>query len=194
MYEFGVGAEQQTLPAFTGGTPAEVVILPGAESEKPAWRLLELGSLTGRPWRAKVTWGYAAGVNPTALCDVPSATRICLFARSLTVHGFNQSNAENRVRVLATAVPGPIPTQNQLAYHLTAPTNEPIDVPAFARSVWVDSAELAAPVELTLDDPDNTAIARFVSPLPGGGVPLALCNRVRVTCAVRCRVVFALTW
>lgn len=193
-FQFGVGANEEILPAFDGtGNPKEVNLLR-AESDEPAWRIVELGSQIGRPWRAKITWGYAAGFNPTAQCDVPAATRVCLFAKTLIISGLNQTNLDNRVRALATAVPGPIPTQNQLCYFFDAPANEAVEVPAFAQRVWVDSVHPASPVDLTLDDPNNNAIARFTTGVPSGGVPLALCNRVRLTCAVRCRVVFALTW
>lgn len=194
---FGVSAEQKLLPAFSGtGSPEEVNFFgSGAESEEPAWRLLELGSSDGRPWRARIQWAYATGQMTTAQVDIPSAARVSLFAKSLLVTGLNQANVANRVRVLVSDVPGPIPTRNYLTTHLRTPTNVVVDVPAFAQTAWVDTSDPASPADVSFDDPNNNLIARFTSSgLPSGGVPLALCNRLRVTCAVDCRVVFALAW
>ena len=89
---------------------ASPVLLLNAESRAGAWRLIEAHSQDGNPFDLHLAWSAGAGSGAAAKVTVPNATRICVFARSLTLRAANLSSAMNRVGV--NVPDGFAPTQN----------------------------------------------------------------------------------
>jgi hypothetical protein len=185
-------AHQQVLgPA--GKTPALVEHLR-AEACAGTWRIVEAFSASGAPFELWLSWSGGDGVGQEARVTVGRATRLAVFASSLTARVANLSPSENRVCCVVTD--GYCVSANQLEVRgVVGPDGVPVTVPIppYATHVRLDSASTGVPPLLSLHDGAGEALARTSAPT--GALPLGGAANVQVTAVptTAFRVVFQLS-
>jgi len=111
--------------------------LLSASADATAWRIVELGSDSDRPFRAHLSW--FGGDSPTpaeARLSVARRARVCLYAKRLDVHVQNVTNAPNTVSAFVQDSAVAVPTANTLEVWFDGAAFIPI--PPFATRVRVD--------------------------------------------------------
>ena len=172
--------------------------LLSAEADGAAWRLLDLFSRDAAPFEVELAWSAGSGTGASAQLTVARASRIAVYARSLTVRAANLGAGVNRVGV--TAADGFALSRNvfevRAASDGIAPV--PIPIPPFAEGVRVDLGDAALLAAARLQLFDGSGAQRADVPLdaqPAGGTPIggAASCLVTTTGATTLRAVFTLS-
>lgn len=151
-------------------------LLAPTHAHRGAWRVVDLFSEDARrPWRAELRWGAGGAQGQLALISIARATRVCVFASSLTVRAQNWSTSKHHVSV--AVADGFDPSRNQLEYQDAVDAGFPVelDIPPFADRLHVEVADrtLAGTTEIRQFDAAGTEFGRcLVSDIYGGpGLP-----------------------
>jgi len=133
-------SDSQELPPISGGLVTSHDLL-NAESDGAAWRLIEAFSERGLPFELALRWSGGSGTGASGKLTIANASRVCIFARSLTLSAANLANTPNRVGV--TVADGFAPTANVWEYRASCDGHTPIQlpVPPFALSFQVHLAK-----------------------------------------------------
>lgn len=95
LTELSLRHERCELPARST-TPVRLL---HAEAASATWRLVHVFSEVGRAFEVSLSWSVAGAQGMSARVTVPTATRICVFARSIQVDVLSLSDDKNPVAV-----------------------------------------------------------------------------------------------
>ena len=194
-------ADTVDLPAVA--TPADgnvsgiPVDLLDAESDRDAWRVVEVFTHASLPFDIELRWSAGSGSGARAQITVARSARVCVRARTVTVRATNLGRATNRVGV--TIADGFAVTSNHFEVRgdATDADGSPIvPVPPFATHVRVDVADPAAldtHVDLVAGN-DRVYASVPVRSIPALGLPLGAALRLELhpTAPTAWRAVFTL--
>lgn len=166
------------------GTDRPTLELLNADSGAAAWRLVECFSEKGLPFELSLRWSGGAGTGAHARVTVAHATRICVFARAITILATNLATTPNRVGV--TVADGFAPTANVWEQRLSCDGSTPLrlTVPPFALSFQVHLAERAAlpGASLSIVDGMGSVQSRYPGLTPtGSAIPVGGAAYIEVT-------------
>jgi hypothetical protein len=170
--------------------------LLSAESGKAAWRLVEFFGLAVRPspFLARIEWSSGGGAGGRVDVVVPTATRVCIMARSVRVKVAHRLNAAQTVGV--NIADGRESTDNVWEeWHTGAVGPASIPIPMFAQRARFEAADIAALAAAQLDFKDGlgTLRGRFTGGAqPSAGISIAGAKSLEVTCTAAARVLFDL--
>ena len=158
------------------------------------WRIVQAVSLDSRPWQMRLAWTAGEGQGFETEITCARAVRTCLFARDLTIHAANLTNATNRVVV--TIPDGFMPTSNQLEVRGSqAVGDQEVTIPQFATHVRLDLETDSAYTTsyLRLRDPSLTTRALvYANAQPDAGIPIGAAYDLYVNATASWRVTFTL--
>lgn len=196
LTDLTVRSDIVSLPAVRLQTPAPVVLQ--GEAAAGAWRIVELWSLQGLPFRAWLEWSAGDGAQRQAWVDAGRATRVCIFARSVTVRVANQTTTGHSVA--AAIADGFTQTQNVVdePVVLVAGTPLVIDIPPYAERVeaGVFSRTVLATTTIQLLDALGNQVQELnLSELNTAvGIPTGVMRQIRLNGGNgRARALFRLT-
>src|SRR5262245_52784336 len=86
-----------TLAAWGGSGDPPLQDLLAGEACEGRWRVVELISLSARPFDVLLGWTGGQGGNLSARLTISRGTRVGIYACSLTVRAANLAKAENTV-------------------------------------------------------------------------------------------------
>ena len=174
-----------------------LVELLRGEDRGSAWRVVDLYG--DAPFEAKLRWTAAAGLGPEVLLTVARGTRICVFARSVSVEARSLVERDVAAGVNIGDSSDATPTRNvlevfgQLVEELDAVQPVTVPVASFAQTVRLDGEEPSLVLELLNAGGDVLAKATLAGQ-PPQGLPLGSAADVRVNAesASPFRLVFGL--
>ncbi|MCP4810540.1 MAG: hypothetical protein GY884_34845 [Proteobacteria bacterium] len=186
---------RSTSLALPGG--GSLVELLRGEDRRSAWRVVDLYG--DAPFEARLRWTAAAGLGPEVLLTVARGTRICVFARSVSVEARSLIAGEVAAGVNIGDSSDATPTRNvlevfgQLAEELDSVQPVTTPVASFAQTVRIDGQEPSLVLELLTSGGGVLAKAGLADQ-PPQGLPLGSASRVRVSAEVAApfRLVFGL--
>ena len=183
-----------TLPARTGAAPGpETIVLSSMDPQGPHWRLITIGSPGAKPFNLLIEWTAAGTTSPRARLSVASGTQICVYARSVTIKGYNLHNVDNPI-ICGIADSGSMNTANtyEIEYQ-TAPAGAVLEIASFARRVRLEVSDTTAVARLDFYNGNGVLLATWPwASIPSDGVPPGGADRIVVTSDFPCRVVFDL--
>lgn len=149
--------------------------LLNAESRADTWRIVEAFSRPGLPFALELSWASGSGSGTKARVTVAHASRICVFARSLSLRAANLSAQGNRVAV--TVADGFAPCRNQWEVTGTVSEGSPaaIPVPPYAERLRVEVADPLKNPNTLVRLVDGLGVVRSsfrVDEQPSHGVPV----------------------
>lgn len=195
-------SDQETLPVYVAGSTPSFVKLGTPEAQLGYWRLLEVWSLDGRPFQLSLDWTGGGGGGQSALITVARATRVCIFARGMTIRAANLSTAgTNRVAFTTADLIAPVPTNNVFeVVAVEPPGGVPLSftIPPYAVRCRIETSTVAslAATDVEVVDGSSNVISKFFAntqPSEGffcGGQVATL--RVTPPAGVRARITFHL--
>lgn len=137
-------SSQERLVATPAGKDPVVTDLLRAEACAGAWRIVEAFSASGGPFELLVAWSGGDGVGQEARLTVPRATRLAVYASSMTVRVANLVPVENRVG--CSVADGYCVSANQYEVRGVVPSSAaapiPVAIPPFATNVRVDVSDV----------------------------------------------------
>lgn len=174
-------ADVRELPVFSG--TLELRDLLQGESQYATWRLVEVFSDKGLPFELELRWSGGAGSGAWSKLTVASATRICLFARSITLRAANLSSDVNRVGV--TIADGFAPTTNTYEQRDTCDAVTPVrfSIPPFAQTFSLQLADRGKLPGAVISFFDGTGAVRGQvsgATQPGEGILVGGTGRIEV--------------
>ena len=180
------------LPA--GGSLVELL---RGEDRRSAWRVVDLYG--DAPFEARLRWTAAAGLGPEVLLTVARGTRICVFARSVSIEARSLVEQPVAAGVNIGDSSDATPTRNvlevsgQLVEELEAVQPVTVPVASFAQTVRLDGEEPSLVLEL-LTAADDALAKGTLADQPPEGLPLGSADKVRVSAqaATPFRLVFGL--
>ena len=89
----------EALPVRVNGAALSFKRVLAPEAQESTWRLVELFSVDSRPFEARLSWTGAHSASQYAQLTITRGTRICVWARSLTIDLANLSGSINKVAV-----------------------------------------------------------------------------------------------
>jgi len=193
-------SDQAELPPSADGVQAgPSVALLSAEADADGWRILEVFSRSGRPFEVDVAWSSGSGSGARATVTVASATRIGLFARSLTVRAASLAAETHRVGI--NVADGKLVTRNQHEVRGSVSEGGPliVPVPPFATHARVELGVLNLDTVTqvrVLDAFDTARSVLLASQQPSGGIPVGGAAALRIShnqSLADARVVFQLS-
>lgn len=183
-----------TLPARPAGVRVgELRRVLHFEGDETLPRVLDIGSLVGHPFDAQLSWAGSDGVAAKAILSVATGTRVCVVARTLDVHLGNRIGFDHEV--VALLADGLVATSNVYDIDFeTAPTNENVPIPSFARAVVLQTSSTNATGTLSLRNGNDVGVAGWpINALPALPIPVGGASRLVVSCSSPCRVVYLLS-
>lgn len=153
-------------------------LLHSASADAPWWRVVELSSDDGLPFRAKLSWwGGTSPVGAEVRLSVSRRARVCLYAKRIDIHMQNLASDANDLRAFIQDTPVAIPTRNALEVWFDGSGDGGVflDVPPFAHSVRVDRNALGdGDGFFLLARPPAPAADPSVAPVGFGATALSL--------------------
>ncbi len=145
-------SSQERLVATPAGKDPVVTDLLRAEACAGAWRIVEAFSASGGPFELLVAWSGGDGVGQEARLTVPRATRLAVYASSMTVRVANLVPVENRVG--CSVADGYCVSANQYEVRGVVPSSAsppiPVAIPPFARELINPARPTAIPASVPL--------------------------------------------
>ncbi len=192
-------ADVKTLAPRSLLTPITLADHLNAEACEGAWRLIELASLSNLPFQAELRWSGGRGAGANVRFTVSRGTRICVFARTLTVRTANLAAGDSN-QVVVSVPDGYADTQNQFEEEGSGEQGDsiPIDIPPFAQFVRIGLAIPTAYSNVNVELVDGLGTVRESHQLdqqPGGnGIPIGAATQMRLNfnTSTEYRVVFVL--
>ena len=157
----------EALPVRVNGAALKFVRVLAPEAKESAWRLVEFFSVDLRPFEVRLSWTGAHSASQYAQLTITRGTRICVWARSLTIDLANLSGSINKVAVSIGA--------------------RSLAIPPWAASLRVDTSNPTAMPNFTIrliDGNGNLMAALLGNAQPGEGVPLGGAEKVELTSTV----------
>lgn len=184
----------EALPARDADGGRFTDLVRASVASRDAWRIVELDSPDAAPFEARLSWTSGDAAERQVEVDVSRSTRLCLFARSLSVRARNHTNQS--ARLLVSIADGHTATENHRVVRGSGLGQAlAVDIPAFARRVRFDHVTPSSYATSTFDllDPDGDPIARHtLKDQPPLGVALAGVAGLQVTTEGAFRAVFTL--
>lgn len=194
--DMSIRAGTAELAAFAGQLRFQDLLK--GEAEQGAWRLVEAFSEGGQPFELEARWSAGTGSGASIKLTIAHASRVCLFARSLTLSVANLTNSLNRVGV--TVADGFAPTANVWEYRATCDgvTAVRVPVPPFALFLQAHLADRTAlPGSIiSLFDGMGALMSQYSgTSQPGSGIPVGGAGRIEIltSSATNLRGVFHLS-
>jgi len=191
-------SHQEKLAPYIDGAELTLVDLLRAEACGGAWRIVEAYSASGGPFELHASWSGGDGMGQEAKITVPRATRVAIFASSLSLRVANLSGAENRVG--CNVADGYCVSANQYEVRGLGDQNLPgtLAIPPFATHFRVDCSDdtqLPALGIKVYDGVGNVTVDLLGDQQPSPGVPLGAAGKVEVAVpsGLRFRGVFLLS-
>ncbi|MCB9759105.1 MAG: hypothetical protein H6739_04635 [Alphaproteobacteria bacterium] len=145
-------SDSRSLAAFTGTLALEHLL--SGEAGAGTWRLVELFSSDDRAFEARLSWTSGKGSGAKAWLTVSRSTRVCVWAKHLSVQVANLVTETNRVGV--TIADGFAPTHNTWEERGSLSENslEALTIPPFSQRVRLELANptLLSATELRVRD------------------------------------------
>lgn len=190
-------SDAKELPPASGTLFPSCELL-NADSGAAAWRLVECFSERGLPFELVLRWSGGAGSGAHARMTVAHASRVCVFARSLTIQAINLTITPNRVGV--TVADGFAPTANVWEQRTSCDGVSPValSVPPFALSFQVQLADRTALPRTSISIFDGLGALQsqlFGLNQPGIATPVGGAGRIDVLTggATNLRAIFQLS-
>lgn len=147
----GATSERRTLAA------GERVQLLWPSASKATYRLVEVGSFTGKPFRVRLEWVHDHGSPVFAYFDSGSVAQVCVYAASIKVEVTNLAPVANDVAAFVGSSEAAVATRNTRMETLA--DGGSISVPAYAYEVLVATRTAGIPVTATLLDAAGGTLA-----------------------------------
>lgn len=188
-------SERKELPGVTSAGTKTFML--SAVDTVDSWRIIEALSTEGRPFELEVHWSASKVSGPWVKTTVSHATRLCVFAKGVTLYATNVSSKSNTVIVLVPD--GFAQTANVWEHRATTTASTPlvIPIPPFAASFDLNLAQRDAlpGANITIFDGQGKARAHFsAANQPPGGIPVGGAGKLEVTTtgAIDLRGIFTL--
>ncbi len=177
-----VRSERKELPGSS--TSSSQIMLLDVQFGQGEWRIVEAFSKEGKPLELEVRWSATTASGPWVKVTVAHATRLCVFAKSVTLYATNLSTDSNTV--IAQVADGFTQTANVWEHRAKTDGSSAlhIPVPPFAVVFHLHLAERGAlpAAIITVFDGAGTARARFsAANQPAGGIPVGGAGRIEIT-------------
>lgn len=186
-------SDRTNLPARTTVAPAAAVRVLDFADRAAEPRVVDIGSLAAKPFRAIITWSASGAHTGKAHVSVATGTRVCIVAKELHVDVQNMHNTEHEV--VCMVGDGVVPSKNYWEEEIeTAPTLQGVTIPPHALTVRLDPADSAASGQIRLLNGRGVLMVRCDwNQVPPGGLPIGGASVILVTCSHPCRVVYELS-
>ncbi|MCK6514275.1 hypothetical protein L6R46_04365 [Myxococcota bacterium] len=159
----------------------------GTLSECDGWSLIELVSFSGLPWDAHLDLSRQGNSLPTIKVSVSGVARLCVFATSAKVYGYNTSSQTHNVQAMVASIDAPIKTDNVYVEKLVG-TGSAVQVtppPGTTRlSLTINSADPVHRVGVLVTTTDRFSIVTQVisiDQMPEGGLLIGSVETIEVT-------------
>ena len=191
-------SHQEMLASHSDGAALSFVDLLRAEACGGAWRIVEAYSASGGPFELHAAWSGGEGMGQEAKITVPRATRLSVYASSLSLKVANLSERPNRVG--CNVADGYCVSGNQFEVRGVGAINAPPDltIPPFATHLRVDCADRSHLSSLVVKVYDGVGVLQaevLGDEQPNPGLPLGGAGRITLVAPddLRFRGVFLLS-